>query len=93
MTKTEKIIELLKKHPGLTSGGICKHIGSRIYGLLPFMLNKGMIVRRGEHRQYRYFAPEQKKIVFPKPSIPLSERIALMDAPVFAAVKRRQEAA
>ena len=93
MTKTGQIIELLKKHPGLTSGEICKHIRSNIYGLFPPMLDKGVIVRKGKPRQYRYFAPEPKKIVVPGPAIPLSERFALMDAPVFAAVKRRQEAA
>lgn len=51
-----------------------------------YCLAEKPIVRKREPRQL-------KKTVVPVPSMSLSERIALMDAPVFRAVKRRQEAA
>lgn len=51
-----------------------------------YCLAEKPIVRKREPRQL-------KKTVVPVPSMSLSERIALMDAPVFQAVKRRQEAA
>lgn len=50
-----------------------------------YRLAEKPIVRKREPRQL-------KKTVVPAPSISLSEQFALMDAPVFAAVKRRQEA-
>ena len=48
--------------------------------------------KKGRHHIYFYCAIGKKHRMKQKTAISLSERIALMDAPVFAAVKRRQEA-
>lgn len=93
MTKSEKIIRALKKHPGMTSAEISKRLGSAVHGLVFSLMEKEKIVRTGVSGRYRYYVAEKKKAVVPEPSISLSERIALMDAPIFNAVKRRQEAA
>lgn len=92
MSQVMKIIRLLTGNPGMTSREINRCLGRDICGQLPGLMDNGKIVRTGERGQYRYYVAEKKKAVVPEPSISLSEQFALMDAPVFAAVRRRQEA-
>lgn len=94
MSQVMKIIRLLTGNPGMTSSEISERLGGHeICGQLTSLLDAKKIVRTGVRGQYRYYIAEKKKAVVPAPSISLSEQFALMDAPVFAAVKRRQEAA
>ena len=93
MTKTDEILALLADFPGgLTSREIRDRLGLRSDGSLISLFRAKKIDRKGATKNYRYFLsrkPEPK----PKKKVNLASLIRLMDAPVFAAVSRRQEEA
>ena len=95
MTKTGEILALLADFPdGLTSREIRDRLGLQSDGSLISLFRGKRIDRKGVTKNYRYFLsrkPEPK----PKPQkkVNLASLIRLMDAPVFAAVRRRQEEA
>lgn len=94
MTKTDEILVLLADFPdGLTSREIRDRLGLRSDGSLISLFRAKKIDRKGATKNYRYFLsrkPEPK----PKPQkkVNLASLCVLLDAPVFAAVRRRQEA-
>lgn len=98
--KTETILNYLKTTGmEISARDIASHLG---YGTAEVSIEMSRafkagavsrVLRKiGRHHIYFYRAIGKKHGMEQKTAISLSERIALMDAPVFAAVKRRQEA-
>lgn len=82
MTKKDEILALLKEHPGLTYSEIRRLTGCGT-AIISSLAREGKIRHSTGTAKYRYFVTTP---------INLPELARLMDAPVFAAVKRRQEA-
>lgn len=87
MKKSERIIELLLEFPGMTTNELNKHFDFDICPFIPNLIRSGRVVRKGQPRKYRYYAVRREEESWP--AIPLAELSALMDAPVFRAVRRR----
>lgn len=95
MTKKDEILALLADFPdGLTAREIKDRLGLQGNGSLMSLFLGKKINRKGAVKTYRYFLSHEKE---PKPE-PQPEKFnpaslfGLQDAPVFAAIKRRQEA-
>ena len=94
MTKTGEILALLADFPdGLTSREIRDRLGLQSDGSLISLFRGQRIDRKGVTRNYRYFLSQTEPKPKPQKKVNLASLIRLMDAPVFAAVRRRQEEA
>lgn len=99
--KTDAILNYLKTTSvEVSADDIASHLGYRadvVRGAMSRAFKEGIVTRipRKTGRHYIYFYrfsdknPCSPSVLPEKPTVSLSERIALMDAPVFNAVKRR----
>lgn len=96
MTKKDEILALLADFPdGLTAREIKDRLGLQGNGSLMGLFREKKIDRKGAIKTYRYFLSREKPEPKPKPQpekLNPASLFGLQDAPVFAAVKRRQEA-
>ena len=95
MTKKERILAILLEHPGITQTELNDHLGEKSNGSLSGLLLAGDVVKKGNGRRYRYFISGKfaERIGLEQQTVDPTTLFPLWDKAVFAAVKRRREAA